>query len=49
MSSTLVLDATVTVVGSASMVFEATGGSQGQPSVAIIIIIINNAIQKHAR
>ena len=31
MTSTVVLDATGTVVGSAGMVFEATGGSQGQP------------------
>ena len=30
MTSTVVLDATGTVVGSAGMVFEATGGSQGQ-------------------
>ena len=31
MTATVVLDATGTVVGSAGMVFEATGGSQGRP------------------
>ena len=31
MTSTVVLDATGTVVGSAGMVFEAMGGSQGWP------------------
>ena len=31
MTATVVLDATGTVVGSAGMVFKATGGSQGWP------------------